>query len=188
MKLKLLYLLLATGLLSISCTQKLQLLNDFNCERTLKEFKTKQLKDFKNNFKLRYPKSWKSKLYYDDFQSEIMIADTLKPLSNSFIYDASWNHGEIEINNEFESTINAKVKTKDNLNLLKSGASFFKKKPYYWHLLNGTKNKRPYHLFKAYVKTGVDTYLMLAIDIYGNEAVEERLCLALEIFETTEFL
>jgi len=175
-------------LLITSCTKKTELVASLNCKRKLGNFKLKKATDFNKKFSILFPNTWKTKLYYDNFQSEIMVADTLKSLTNSFIYDASWNYGEIEINQEFKLAIDTKLQNETGLKKTQFGSSTLENKPMYWHLFEGKKNKRDFQLFKAYIKTGIDSYLMVNVNFYGIENKQERLCFALEILQTTKFL
>ena len=56
--------------LTISCSKQSKLSETFNCG-TVKIENTKTITDFNKNFNIHIPSSWKTKLYFNKYESEI---------------------------------------------------------------------------------------------------------------------
>ena len=169
-----------------SCSKQSELSKTFDCSNTNTEQKSAQY-DFHKNFKLQLPTSWKTELYYNNFQSEIFSADTVKELTKTYILDASHNLGNIEFNDNYFIKNDSTLKV-NNLTIIKSNSSFFKEKPSFWYVANGIKKGYAYHQFNLTVVLGEQSYFNSFIEIYGEEAINERLCDAISIIESIEFL
>lgn len=167
-----------------SCTTKLTLQEDLDCSRPNLFVNNFERKDMHKNFKVVIPSNWKYQLYYDEYQSSIFMADTIKELTNTFILDVAWKNGNLELNNSFEkSLLHA-----NNYSIVKSNLEQFKDSPCYWNVSKGTKNNFTYHIFNLFIKTSKENYLEIKTEIYGDEMIDERLCDALQIINTIEIL
>lgn len=173
----------------ISCTQKKEqpatiLEKTFLCESTIKIASGIRQTDIKNNFSIEIPSTWKSSSFFDEYQSDIYAADTTKILTDTYIIDTSWNAGELKLNQDFVKS----VVSKSDLLLLFSEFENFKDKPAYWHLSKGIKNGLDYQILNLYIQTKYDSYILVTTEIYGNNAIEQRLCDAINIINTIEFI
>ena len=168
------------------CSKRSELSDIFNC-KTKKLEDTKNISDFKKNFRLDIPISWKTELYYNSFQSEIFTADTTKQLTESFIFDVSFNLGELDFNDTFYKRTDSII-TANNLQIIKSGNQPFQKMPAYWYLVKGTKKGFPFHQFNLMVKNSSNAYFSAYSEIYGDAHINERICESLGLLENIEFL
>ena len=181
--------ILQIGLLLIvlsSCSNQSELSRSFNCENSNNENKTIQ-KDFHNNFKLNIPISWKTELYYDNFQSEIFTADTVKQLTETYILDLSYNLGSVQFNDDYFFK-NDSILSNRNLKIIKSKNILFQDKPSFWYVSKGVKNGYTYHQFNLTVVLSENSYFNSFIEVYGEDDVDSRICDAISIIENIEFL
>lgn len=183
---KILFLLI-TSIFFISC-QKNDLLNDFNCKSTASFTDTKEVRDILKKFKMKFPSTWKTQLYYDEFQSEIYSADTTKSLTDSYILDVSWHQGELNLNKSFDQTVKDTLAIKEKLSPVKSNFIKFKGKPGYWNLAKGKNGNLSYHFLQVYVKTEVDEYFTFTTKVYGDTNVDQRLCEAIQLSDKIVFI
>ena len=172
--------------LILGCKEKSELNKTFNCN-TFNLNNIETYSDFKQNFKLDIPLSWKTELYYDEFQSEIFTADTTKQLSETYILDAAFNFGNLEFNEEFYLKTDSIILV-SSLQKAKDGNLQFKSKPAYWYLVKGTKKGFSYHQFNLMVKLSKETYFTAYSEIYGTKNIDERICESISILESIEFL
>ena len=180
-------LLLIFTLSLIGC-QKNNLIKEFNCKSTTEFSDTKEIRDVLKKFKLTLPTNWTTKLYYDDFQSEIYSADETKSLKETYILDVSWHQGELDLNESFDQTVKDTLAIKEGLSLVKSNFSEFQDKPCYWNLSKGKSGEFTYHFFQVYVKTQVDEYFTFTTKVYGDENIEERLCSSIQLADKIKFI
>ncbi len=173
-------------LLFISCTENSELNSIFNCNVNSFE-ETKKVTDFKKNFSLDIATTWKTALYFDEFQSEIFTADTVKQLSDTFILDASFNFGKLEFNADFHKKTDSLL-ARNNFLKINEGTISFQSKPAYWYLLKGTKKGFTYHQLNLLVIISNTTYFKAYTDIYGDENINDRICSSISILEKIEFL
>ena len=61
-----------TSLLFLSCNNKSEIRNDFNCENTASK-NLEKVEDVKELFSIDLPKDWKINLYEDEIQSSILL-------------------------------------------------------------------------------------------------------------------
>ncbi|MFB9271466.1 MULTISPECIES: hypothetical protein [Flavobacteriaceae] len=172
--------------LVFSCKKQSELSETFNCNIS-KINNSEIFSDFKKNFKIRIPTNWKTKLYYDDFQSEIFTADTTKQLSETYILDAAFNYGSLEFNKDFYKKTDS-ILAVSNLQKVKDGTIQFKSKSAYWYLVTGTKKGFNYNQFNLMVKLSKETYFTAYSEIYGTDKIDERICESILILENIEFL
>ena len=179
-----LYLLLT--LLLYGCTNSPYLSSEFDCD--IENYTNlKAYEDVNNNFNIDIPISWKTELYFSDFESEIFSADTTKQLTESYILDASFNSGRLTFDTKFYQSTDS-IAHMNNLKLINSGNQLFQDKSTYWNILQGTKNGFPYHQFNLMVKLSRNSYFKGYTEVYGDSAVYERICRSITIFETIVFL
>lgn len=170
----------------ISCTEQSNLSKTFNCN-TSKLNNLEVYSDFKQNFKIAIPTTWKTELYYNEFQSEIFTADTIKQLSETYILDAAFNYGNLEFNEDFYKKTDS-ILAVSNLQKVKDGTIEFKSKPAYWYLVTGTKKGFTYNQFNLIIKLSKDTYFTAYSEIYGTDNTDERICESISILDNIEFL
>jgi hypothetical protein len=176
-----LFLLLSTG-----CKNDSELNSIFNCNVRPTE-ETKKVIDFKKNFSIDIPTAWKTAMYFDEFQSEIFTADTVKQLSDTFILDASFNFGSLDFDPDFHKKTDSLL-AKNNFQKINEGTLSFQSKPAYWYLLKGTKKGFTYHQLNLLVIISKTTYFKAYTDIYGDENIDARICSSISKLEKIEFL
>ncbi|WP_456379016.1 hypothetical protein [Lutibacter sp.] len=179
-------ILILISIALLSCTKQSQLSKKFHC-KAIKIEKTKEIIDFKKNFKLTIPTNWKTKLYFTEFESEIFAADTLKQLTESFILGTSFNYGALNFDVSFHKKIDS-ILVKNNLLLINSGNHLFQSNLTYWYIAKGFRNGFTYHTFNLTVKQSENTYFNAYSEIYGETKVNERICETISILEKIEFL
>jgi len=170
----------------LSCSKQSKFSKIYNCNSTIIE-NTKAVIDFKKNFKLIIPTNWKTKLYFNENESEIFSADTLKQLTESFILGTSFNHGILNFDANFYKKTDS-ILTKNNLLIINSGNQSFQSKPAYWYVAKGSKNGFIYHQFNLTIKQSKNTYFNAYSEIYGANKINERICETISILEKIEFL
>jgi hypothetical protein len=167
------------------CVKQSDLSKSFDCKTSnLNNLIT--ISDFKNNFKISIPNTWKTNLYYNNYQSEIFTADTIKQLSETYILDVSFNYGNIHFDDSFHKKTDSLL-TNSNLQKIKSNAIQFQNKPAYCYVVKGTKNGFNYHQFNLIVLNSENTYFTANSEIYGDHNIEGRICESISIIEKIEF-
>ena len=168
----------------VSCAKKTALEETINCSNSSFNSDLKQFTDVNKNYKISIPNNWKVQKYYDNFQSDIFAADTLKQLTETYILDTSFKTGELELNDEF----GLKIKNSTSDEIVASKFEVINDKFVFWHLTKGIKNNYDHHELILYFKTSADTYLQVSVEIYGSKLVDERLCEAVNIIKTIDFI
>jgi hypothetical protein len=161
---------------------------EFGCETPLGFSNTKTYKDVLSHFEIDIPKSWKTSLYYDEYQSKLYTADTTRNLSESYIIDVTWHQGELVINEEFDRLVSEQADREFDLVPVKSGEGDFLDLPAYYHISTGKKNDMNWHYLQVYLKYNTDEYYTLTSKIYGNVLVTERICASFALFKELEFI
>lgn len=180
MRIKLGVLILLTSL--ISCSEKLSLQNELACSNLPNFENTIAKTDFKKNFSLQFPASWKHKGYYDEYQSSVFAADTVKELTETYVLDVAYKYNAITIDNNFKDEVN-----KSNpFEVLKSNIETHKERSSYWQVSKGRKSGYIIHEFHQFIKDNSKGYVEIKIELYGEKMVDERLCEALDIINTIE--
>ncbi len=156
----------------------------FHCKADLNFNNLKSTKDIKNNFTIQLPENWKTNTYFDDKQSDIYTADTTKTLNSTYILNVSHYQEAIKLDQELVEKSNSYP----NLELIFSEFEKFKGKPSYWHFSKGYKESIDYQMLNLYVKLDDNAYVVITLEIYGNENVQVRTCEAIQLINTIEFL
>lgn len=173
-------------LLFSGCSNQSEIGKKMNCSKTTYK-NTKQITDFNKNFILSIPSNWKTELYFDNYQSEIFTADTLKQLSETYILAASHNLGTLNFDKDFHHRKDS-VLSANNLKIISSGNESFQSKPSFWYVSKGTKNNFDYHRFTVLAKLSENTYFSAYAEIYGNMNIDERICESISLLESIQFL
>lgn len=171
----------------VSC-KKNDLKQEFSCESTSINYETKEIRDVLKKFRATVPKSWKTQLYYDEFQSQLYSADTTKSLTDTYIIDMSWHQGELTLDEFFDQKVKDTLAIKEQLSNVKSALSQFKNKPCYWNLSKGKTGNHDYHFLQVYVKTEPDEYFTFTTKVFGDTNVDERICESISIYDKLEFI
>lgn len=171
------------GFILIGCSEKLSLAKELACSDLPNFEATITKSDFNKKFSIEIPENWKYKGYFDDYQSSIFAADTIKELTETFILEVAYKYTSIEINDAFKSDINQS----NSFDVLKFNVEEFKGKPSYWQVVKGVKNGYVLHEFQHFIQDNTSGYLEIKTEFYGEEMVDERLCEALRIINTLEF-
>lgn len=173
-------------LLISACSKQSEIAKKMNCSPTIYK-NTKQITDFNKNFTLNIPSNWKTGLYFDNYQSEIFTADTLKQLSETFILAVSYNLGALNLDKDFHHRKDSVLKA-NNLKIIASGNESFQSKPSFWYVSKGTKNNFEYHRFTVMTKLSENTYFSAYSEIYGNANIDQRICESISLLESIQFL
>ena len=144
---KKIFIILLLGLSILSCTKRLSLADELACSKRPNFQGTIEKQDFKNKFSINIPKTWKHKGYFDDYQSSVFAADTVKELTKSYILDVAYKYNTIEINESFQKEINKS----NSLTVLKTNIEQFKDKTSYWQVSKGMKNGYALHEFQQFI-------------------------------------
>ena len=99
------FLVVTSVLLLSSCGNKTDLTKEFSCKSKHQLAVLEEVHDFNKNFTIEVPKHWNTKLYYDNVQSEIFSADTIKSLSESYIMNFSWVNDTIQISKILQAEV-----------------------------------------------------------------------------------
>ncbi len=182
--------LFALALLTLFLTscQKSKFEREFECETPSSYTQTKTYKDILGHFEIDVPSSWKTELYYDEFQSALYTADTTKTLRETFILDVSWRQGELVLNKDFEVKVAQNATRNLKLIPVKSGFGDYLGNPAYYHIATGKSDDLSWHYLEVYVQHKVDEYYVFTAKIYGDEFVSERICSSFSIFGDLIFL
>ncbi len=178
MKFRYIALLLLT---CISCQKKSPLEDLLACNSIEKPSFNKTSIDFNKKFSIKTSKNWKTNLYYDDFQSSIMTADTTKSLTETFIFEAAMYNGMLEFTGIFNAKLHAEIDRK-NLALLQENYFDWHGFPAYYNLVKGIKNKRPFQELSIYINHDSASYIRVQTQVYGTDNTQERLCNSLHVF------
>lgn len=173
-------------LLLSGCSKQSEIAKKMNCSLTTYE-NTKQITDFNKNFTLSIPTNWKTELYFDNYQSELFSADTIKQLSETYILAASYNLGALNFDKDFHHRKDS-VLSVNNLKIIDSGNESFKSKPSFWYVAKGTKNNFDYHRFTVMTKLSENTYFSAYSEIYGTTNIDKRICESISLLESIQFL
>lgn len=180
--------LIALCILVLTSCGKNDLTSEFDCGSSSYSSELKEYRDVLKKFRASVPASWKTQLYYDDFQSQLFSADTTKSLTETYVIDIAWHQGELALDEFFDQKVKDTLAIKDQLSNLKSSLSRFKDRPSYWNLSKGKMGQHNYHFLQVYVKTAPDEYFTLGTKVYGDQQVDERLCESIDLYQRMEFI
>ena len=170
----------------LSCSKKTNLQKEFLCE-TESFSNTEEVIDFKNKFKVTLPKKWKTQLYFDNLQTQIMTADTTKNLTNTYTLIFEYNSGNLQVNDEFKKEELNNLK-ESNLQVLKNKIDIFNDKPCIWFVSKGKKLTYDYYYFELFIKQNKNHYFKISTDIYGDKNIDKRFCESIALMETLKIL
>ena len=171
-----------------SCNEKVTVSNTFDCNTPNQLTNTKKYKDVLSHFKIDIPKSWKTKLYFDEFQSEVYSADTTKQLSETYIAEITWHQGELNFNEDFEGNVNIILLEKEKLEIVQHGYADFINYKSYYNLSVGKNTDITYHYLQIYLQYNIDEYYTFTTKIYGDDFINERICASISLFKSIQFL
>lgn len=166
----------------ISCKNKSELAAEFNCDFNFSNQELKTLNDINKNYSITIPNTWKSSYYYNDFQSDIYVADTLKPLTSTYILNFSNKKGTFILNDDFKTKNYAELLT-NGLEIIRDKAFKNNQVSYYYVYSKGIRNQFPYHQIQFYKPLNEQTFFDIKIEIYGDQHLEERICEAIQFVE-----
>ena len=179
---KKLLFLLGVLLLLYSCNSQSEISKDFNCENfNFKNLET--VNDFKNSFTIKLPKSWKTNLYYDDFQSSIYSADTTKQLTETLLIDVTLINNNITFDESFKLNQEQKNLSKKLIRKASKETTLLKK-PSYYTISEGKKGNFDYKVCHIFIKINEQKFIFAKAEVYGDSLVEERLCKAYTLVES----
>ncbi|MEE9348436.1 MAG: hypothetical protein V3U80_00145 [Flavobacteriaceae bacterium] len=184
MKHFLLLLIISTSI--VSCDKINTLQQDFNC-KTQRFSKTEIITDVQDKFTVTVPKHWKTSLFFNNYQSQIQSADTLKQLSETYILITALNNGNLEVNDAFKDK-KLKQYEEDHFKNAKFKFITYNDKPSIWFLAKGEKLNKTYHYFQLFVKNSPTDYFEFSTEIYGDDLVDERLCESIALLKKVEIL
>ncbi|MCF6349938.1 MAG: hypothetical protein L3J23_02775 [Flavobacteriaceae bacterium] len=177
----LLFLILLTN-----CNEKSALQKEFNCE-SVTFSPLEKITDFKEKFSLKVPKKWATKLFYNNHETNIMSADSLKSFSKTYILEVSLISGDLKLDPNFTHKIITDLVNEEKLITLKHDFNTFKKLPSVWFLSSGESGKFKYHYFQLFIKKSPTNYFKITTKIYGDKLVENRLCESIALMHKIEF-
>lgn len=173
---------LTTIILLLSCTNKTNLTKEFSCKGSHQIQQLETVEDFNKNFTVKIPKYWNTKLYYDNVQSEIFSADTIKSLTDSYIMDFAMVLSSISISKELQQEV--LEKNEDNgMETYKDSFHPFKGYDAYAHIGFGNAKGYAVYIFQYYIKISEEKYMRIKTEFYGDENFNARLCEALSLIE-----
>ena len=140
---------------TISCSRRTSLADELACSKFQSLGDTEIKQDFHKNFKIDIPINWKHKGYFDDYQSSLFAADTIKQLTETYILDIAYKNGELSINDSFSVQLNKN----NSYEVLKSNIEKFKDYTSYWQVSKGEKNGYSYHIFNLFIQTSKQGYI-----------------------------
>lgn len=176
-------------ILMITGCQTSKFEREFTCDTPMSYTQTKSYKDVLKHFEIDIPKSWKTELYYDEYQSSLYTADTSKQLQETFILDIAWHQGELVMDKEFEIRVAQNASRKLNLVPVKSGFGEYLGHPAYYHIATSKKTEDPtWHYLEIFVQHKVDEYYTFTSKIYGNDFVSDRICTSFSVFNKITLL
>ncbi|MCL7762807.1 hypothetical protein MPF19_05215 [Polaribacter sp. Z014] len=172
--------------LFISCSHPSEIRKNFNCKPY--SFKNlEEVKDVKNLFSIEIPKTWKTNLYYDDLQSSIYTADTIKQLTESLLLDVTFINKSINFDTSFKLEQEQENLSK-RLIKIKSEETTFLEKPSYYTVSKGKKGKFEYQVCHLFIKINEQNFILAKAEVYGDSLVNNRLCKAFTLIEKIKYI
>jgi hypothetical protein len=168
-----------------SCKQQTKISRDFDCSKATFS-SLEEITDMKNSFSVSFPEYWKTNLYYDHAQSSIYGADTTKQLTETTILDVALVQKNITFDAVFKLNLE-REHLKNNLIKTRSNEEKFQENIAYYSLSKGVKGNYPYRILDLFVKINGQNFLHAKTQVYGDSAVNKRLCRAIDLIEKITF-
>ncbi len=166
-----------------SCSQKkTELRSSFACQSKLELKDLERVEDFKHNFTIQVPKYWNTKLYYDNKQSEIFSADTIKNLRDTYIMDFSVIYAPLKIDARLQANLRQTTMNND-LRFIKDSFHKFRGYDAYAQLSKGKSKDIDLYVFQYYIGIQPEKYLLIKTEFYGEENFKQRFCESLALIE-----
>ncbi len=181
---KILFLIL---IVLVSCKKQTQLQKEFNCKTNSSFSDLEKIDDFKNKFSLQVPSKWATKLFYNNHETNIMTADSLKSFTKTYILDVSLVSGDLQLNEYFTTKTIQNLVTEESLVTIKHELTTFKDMPAIWFLSVGKSGDYKYHYFQLFAKNSPVDYFKITTKIYGDELIDERLCESIALMQKLDF-
>ncbi|MDP6923022.1 MAG: hypothetical protein QGH06_08645 [Lutibacter sp.] len=175
-----------TACLLATCTTPDKLEKTFGCHPVYFG-KTQRVNDLYNNFSLEVPITWNRKHYFKDSYTELMVADTTRQLSESYIISSTFTRGTLNFDPAFLSQTQANF-YQGGMEIVEAQPSLFNGKPAYWFLSKGQRNKRVFHQFSLLIKLSDKEFFQATTDLYGKEELSVRICESLSLLRSLRFL
>ncbi len=160
-----------------TCSQKSELALAFKCSNTKIESDLKYIDDIHKNYRISYPKHWKSSLYFDEYQSDIYLADTTKSLTSTYILNISQKKGNIEFNDDLKEKLYLNSQNQQLEILAYNQFNFINSPAIYVHS-KGFRNNFSYQQINI-LKPSINSFFDIKIELYGDETIDNRLCEAI---------
>ncbi|MDP3353004.1 MAG: hypothetical protein Q8S44_04615 [Flavobacteriaceae bacterium] len=174
------YLFAFLMILSIisSCNQKSELALYFNCNKDFGNYNLKTLDDINKNYSMTFPSHWKSSFYFDEYQSDIYIADTTKSLTSTYILNISNKKGDLIFDQNFKTKLSSELALQ-NLQLIKLDSFQYLETDSYFVHATGNKNNYNYNLIEIYKPSNNNSFFEIKIELYGDNQLNDRICEAI---------
>lgn len=174
-------LIFSIPLLFFSCKKQSEILSDFNCKTTAFN-NLEEITDIKKTFAVQFPKTWKTKLFYDAVQSSIFTADSTKQLTETLLLDITFINKSINFDAIFKLSQEQKSLSK---NLIQTRSKEIKllNTPSYYTVSKGKKRTFTYQVCNLFIKLNKNNFILAKTEIYGDSLVQERMCEAFSLIE-----
>lgn len=181
-----LFTFLSISILIISCQQKSEFSSDFECPNYSGTSSLKNIKDVNKTYEISIPKHWKTSYYYDEYQSDIYVADTLKSLTSTYILNISNKKGELLVDDLLKQKIETELRN-NNFQIVKSNTVNFKNIPSYYIYSKTKSNDYPYQQIQLYIPYQSGYFFDIKIELYGDQLINDRICEAIHYIELLQF-
>tara|TARA_B100000795_G_C22805741_1_gene444781 strand:- start:1595 stop:2155 length:561 start_codon:yes stop_codon:yes gene_type:complete len=178
MKYRILFL---ASILSFSCTNKSEIIKDFNCLNSGFD-KLEKVDDVKGLFSIQLPTNWKINLYQDEVQSSIFAADTTRQLTETVLLDVTLINNKINFDDVFllqqeqENLARNLIKTKSKkITLLEKSSIYI--------VYKGKKGEFNYQTCHTFIKIDEKNIIFAKTEVYGDSLVNERFCNSFSLIE-----
>lgn len=161
---------------------------NLNCNNRAISTNTTAIKDIKNTFQLEIPASWRRQLYVDQYASKLHCADTVKELNDTYIFNLSWQEGELTLDSLFTHGLKLNALQRNESKIISTKSFTTRNKPSYSIYSKYNSNGVLTHDMQLYITNKDNSFYRLSVLIFGYEQIEERLCEALNIFKTCKLL
>ena len=175
------FLMMITFLSSCN-SQKSEFATLFNCNQEIYNSELKTLTDIHKNYSISIPNHWKISYYYDESQSDIYVADTLKPLTSTYILNFSNKKGLLLLNEDFKKKIHDELST-NGLKIIRDKKLAKTENFDYYVYSKGIRNQFPYYQIQLYKAVNKQSFFDVKIEIYGDQQLENRICEAIHFIE-----